>query len=85
MKLVLFNMLIFLFSQAAAQFEEGFSKKEACDMIALCNSFSFIELFKSDTGIIHPEYKLIYSSHVLGMDNKYQIYQNGMTAVINIR
>jgi hypothetical protein len=85
MKNILFFLFAILFLPAAAQLEEGYSKKEVCDMIALCNSFSFQELFNSDAEIIPPEYKRIYTSPVLGMDNKYQIYRNGMVAVINIR
>jgi len=68
-----------------AQFEEGYSKNEVRDMIALCNSFSFLELYKSDAEIIPTGYKKLYTSPVYGMDNKFQIYQKGKMAVINLR
>jgi hypothetical protein len=71
--------------QSPAQFEVGFSKKEARDMIAICNSFTFLELFQSDAEIIPAGYEKMYTSVVYGMDNKYQIYQNGNVAIINIR
>ncbi len=85
MKSLFFYISLILFFPATAQLAEGYSKKEVCDMIALCNSFSFLEMFKSDTEVIPSDYKRIYSSPVMGMDNKYQIYQKGMVAVINIR
>ena len=71
--------------ESLAQFETGFNKKEARDMIAICNSFSFIEEYKSDTEIIPAGYKKIYSSIDFGMNNKYQIFQNGNVAVFSIR
>jgi hypothetical protein len=62
-----------------------FDKEEALDMIALCNSFSFIELYNSDSMIIPKGYEKIYTSGVLGMENKYQVYKKGKIAVICFR
>ncbi|MEZ5108735.1 MAG: hypothetical protein R2829_07170 [Bacteroidia bacterium] len=33
-------------------FSPGFNKEEMRDMIAICNSFTFIDLYKSDEAII---------------------------------
>lgn len=68
-----------------AQLEPGFKKEEARDMIAICNSFTFLDLYNSDEEILPPHYTKRYTSGVFGMDNKYQIYQNGDVAVINLR
>ena len=78
-------LFIFLTVKGHTQFADGFSKKEAVDMIALCNSFSFLEVLGTDEEIIPSEYKRIYTSPVFGMDNKFQIYQSEKVAVINIR
>lgn len=67
------------------QLKEGFIKEEAKDMIAICNSFTFIDLYNSDNEILPVGYKKKYTSGVFGMDNKYQIYQKENVAVINLR
>ena len=58
---------------------------ELKDMIAICNSFTFLELYNSDSAIIPAKYQKKYTSGVFGMDNKFQIYQCGSVAVINLR
>lgn len=85
MKAVLIFITAFLCVPSFAQLKEGFDKKEARDMIALCNSFTFLDIYNSDTEIIPPAYKKKYTSGVFGMDNKYQIYQRETVAVINFR
>ncbi len=86
MKYILFYLLIiFSIGEVSAQFEVGFSAKEATDMIALDNSFTFIKIFNSDTAIIPKGYKRIYRSGVVGLDNQYQIWKNKKYAVISFR
>lgn len=63
----------------------GFSPVLAKDLMALCCSFTFIDLYNTDGEIIPEGCKKIYSSGVFGMDNKYQIYKKENTAIINIR
>lgn len=71
---------------AAAQVRPGFDKQEALDMIKICNSFTFIELYNSDADIVPEGYEKIYTSGVFGMDNKFQIYTSDRGyAVINMR
>ncbi len=65
--------------------QKGFEKGEAKDMIAICNSFTFLDLYNSDNAIIPKGYKKRYTSGVFGMDNKYQIFQKESVAVINFR
>jgi len=68
-----------------AQIKEGFQPIEAKEMMALCNSFTFLELFGSDKDIVPAGYEKIYTSEVAGMDNKYQVYKKGEIGVINFR
>lgn len=68
-----------------AQLSEGLNEQEALDMIALCNSYTFLELYNSDADILPKGYKKTYTSGVFGMDNRFQIYENGTVAIINIR
>ena len=68
-----------------AQFYSQENTNEAKDMAAICNSFTFLELYNSDEIIIPKGYEKIYTSGIFGMDNKYQIYQTKTKAVINIR
>ncbi|HXD92006.1 MAG TPA: hypothetical protein VNX01_02270 [Bacteroidia bacterium] len=68
-----------------AQLENGYNKAEVKDMIQLCNSFTFLELYDDDASILPPQYKKEYSSGIYGMDNKYQIYIKDKIAIINLR
>jgi triacylglycerol lipase len=85
MKTFLLSIYIILSVYSFAQIENGYNKTEVKDMIALCNSFTFLELYDADTDIIPPQYKKEYASGIYGMDNKYQIYIKDKTAVINLR
>lgn len=85
MKTFLIAILIVFSLYSFAQIENGYNKAEVRDMIRLCNSFTFLELYDSDTDIIPPQYKKEYSSGIYGMDNKYQIYIKDKTAIINLR
>ena len=68
-----------------AQFKEGFSKQEVRDMVAITNSFTFIDIYNSDEEIIPDGYEKEYTSGVFGMDNRYQIYTREDFAIINLR
>lgn len=54
-------------------------------MLAICNSFTFIDLYGSDAEIIPRGYLKKYTSGTFGMDNRYQVYVKGDVAVINFR
>jgi hypothetical protein len=81
--LILFSITISFCSHS--QLSPGFEREEARDMIAICNSFPFIDIYNSDADILPGGYKKIYTSGVFGMDNKFQIYQKDNVAVINLR
>ncbi len=82
---IFLTLILFLNSPIHAQFSEGFNKKEAKDMIAICNSFSFIKTINSDKSIIPKGYKKIYESGSVGLDNKWQLWSNNKYAIINLR
>ena len=56
-----------------AQLKSGFVVEECRDMIALCNSYTFLEFYGNDSEIIPEGYKKVYNSEAIGMDNMYQI------------
>jgi hypothetical protein len=85
MKIILFFLSSLISINAIAQVKEGFNKEEARDMVAICNSFTFIDLYNSDSTILPPGYKKLYTSGVFGMDNKFQLYQKENVVVINLR
>jgi len=85
MRIFVFFLSLTISINLFAQLDYGFNKEEARDMMALCNSFSFIEMYNSDAVIIPKGYEKIYSSGLFGMDNKYQIYKKGDIAVISFR
>ena len=68
-----------------AQLKPGFEPEEAQDLIAICNSYTFLELYEDDTDIIPKGYKKKFTSETIGMDNQFQIYSTGKTGVIHFR
>ena len=62
MKLRLTLLMVLICAQLNAQ--TGLDKSEMRDMIALCNSFTFIDLYKSDKDIIPKDYRKVYTSGV---------------------
>jgi hypothetical protein len=85
MNRVFMAIAVFICISVDAQLENGFKMQEARDMLAICNSFTFIDLYNTDEDILPPQYVKIYTSGVFGMDNKYQVYRKENVAVINLR
>lgn len=54
-------------------------------MSMICNSFTYLDLYKSDEKIIPPGYTKIFTSKSQGMDNVFQVYTHGKIGVINFR
>ena len=79
--------IVFLFHSLSsfAQWEPGFDAKEATSTIAMCNSFNFIEQYGTSENIIPEHFNLHHTSDVLGMDNKFEVYENNHVGVINYR
>lgn len=85
MKTVLFILLFGLCSSSFAQLHEGFIPEEAKSLIAICNSYTFLKLYGSDTEILPSNYKKVYTSEVIGLDNVFQVYKGDGVGVINFR
>ena len=79
------TILISSSNSGFAQLSKGFNPQEAKEMIALCNSYTYLDLYGDDRDIIPKGYEKIYTSKTMGMDNKFQVYTNGKVGVINFR
>lgn len=79
--------ITFLFSSllSFAQLKPGFNATEATSTIAMCNSFNFLKQYGSHDAIIPKEYRLSYTSDILSMDNKFEVYENNSIGIINYR
>ena len=78
-------LLAFTILNTSAQFDSGYETKEARDMVALCNSFTFLKEEGSDSEILPKGYERVYASPSLGMDNQFQVYVTGNSGVIVFR
>ena len=86
MKFLLCISALFLVAHSSqSQLSSGLKPQEVKDMIMLCNSYTYLELEGDDKAIIPSGYKRIYTSPILGMDNKFQVYTKGNIGVLNFR
>lgn len=85
MRCLLFALLFLVSSSSFAQLREGFDPDEVKDLISMCNSYTFQDLYGSDAVILPKNYKKTYTSPVIGMDNKFQVYTKDKVAVLNFR
>jgi len=85
MRIVIFLLLLNLSNSTFAQLSEGFDPTEAKSLIALCNSYTFLELFGSDSLIVPKEYRKVFTSKEIGMNNIFQVYESDSLGVINFR
>ena len=67
------------------QFQPGFQPDEARDMIMLCNTHTFTDLYGSDEKILPSGYTRIYSSVTTPLDTKFEVFRNGTVGVIEFR
>lgn len=51
----------------------------------MCNSYTFQDLYGSDTEITPKHYKKTFTSPTIGMDNKFQVYTKDRIGVLNFR
>ncbi len=87
MNRLLLSAFLFLSLAVSAQHTAGFDAQEARNLIQICNSFGYLELYGSDEAIIPNDYSKTYTSPEYGMDNKFQVYVNRSKtkAVIHFR
>ncbi len=83
--IITFTFILLNYNALLSQVVEGFNPNEAKDLIALCNSFTFIDKWGSDTTIIPENYKKVFTSEVIGLDNMFQVYENDKVGIINFR
>lgn len=77
--------LFFISTVSIAQLKPGFDRVEARDMIAICNSYSYLKMYGTDEEIVPEHYQKIYTSQVIGMDNMFQVYVSEDRAVLSFR
>jgi len=82
---MLLGFLMSFSNYSFAQLREGFNPDEVRACISMCNSYTFQDLYGSDANILPKDYKKIFTSPVIGMDNKFQVYEKGDVAIINFR
>lgn len=85
MKKLVTLLLILLSFSTFSQFNSGFDATEVRNMIQICNSFGYIDLYSSDKEILPAGFEKEFTSASLGMDNKFQVYKSGDKGVINFR
>ncbi|CAA6829833.1 MAG: Unknown protein [uncultured Aureispira sp.] len=85
MRGLLFGLLLLSSSASFAQLREGFDPDEVKDLISMCNSYTFQDLYGSDAAIVPKNYKKVFTSPVIGMDNMFQVYTKDKLGVINFR
>jgi len=64
---------------------KGFDPDEARSLIAICNSYTFLDLYGADSLIIPKDYRKVFTSEVMGLDNVFQVYESDSVGVINFR
>lgn len=64
---------------------EGFDPKEARDLMAMCTSFTFMDLYQSDTEILPNGCSKTYTSPIIGMDNMFVIFEKEGKGIICFR
>ena len=85
MKIIFTLVFTVLSVTSFAQLKPGFETAEVKYTIAMCNSFNFLKQFGTHNDIIPEEFNLVYTSDILSMDNKFEVYENGEVGVINYR
>lgn len=85
MKFLLILLVIGLCPTLYSQHKSGFNPQEAKEMIALANSYPYLDLRGDDSPIIPKGYTKVYTSPVVGMDNMFQVYIKEKAGVISFR
>ena len=86
MKLLISISLVFLsIPYSFSQLQKGFDPQEAKEMIMICNSYTYLHLYRDDEEMIPIGFSKTYASPSLGMDNAFQIYTHGNVGAINFR
>lgn len=85
MRLLLIWLILVSNTTSYAQLKPGFDPQESRELIALCNSFTYLDLYGDDSEILPEGYLKVYTSPAYGMDNLFQVYTHNNTGIINFR
>jgi len=86
MKTKLIIAILLITKLGFSQFNSGFDKDEAINMVAICNYWLNGKIKNVDSTYIDSSYTLLYESELFKMDNKWQLWQKGKDAMlINMR
>lgn len=85
MKVLLILLTVCVSSAVIAQHKSGIDPQEVKEMIALANSYPYLDLYGDDSAILPKGYKRVYTSPVVAMDNMFQVYTKDKTGVISFR
>lgn len=85
MKILSTIVAFFFVALSSAQLKAGFNIEEVKNTIAMCNSFNFTEQYGTNKAIIPTGFQMDYTSEIIGMDNKFEVYQDGKMGIINYR
>lgn len=75
------NLAVAQYSLAAKEV----NPQEAVQMAALCASYTTLDILGDDKALIPDGYKRVYTSPIIGLHNKFQIYRYKERVVINFR
>ncbi|MCB9170264.1 MAG: lipase family protein [Flavobacteriales bacterium] len=70
---------------ARAHFGPGFDPAEARDMMMLCTTHTFKDLYGDDHAMIPDGYERVYIAFDRGLDNMFQVFRRGGVGVIEFR
>lgn len=85
MRIVMTVLALLVFKFQFAQLKPGFDVDELTTTIAMCNSYNFMEQYGSAKTIVPNSFNKVFSSEIIGMDNKFEVYDDGHVGVINFR
>ena len=81
-KTTLITLLVIYAGVSFAQFNPAFNKQEAKNLVAICNYWFNGKIEGVDSTYIDSTYKLLYESKPTKMDNVWQLWQKGDSAVV---
>ncbi len=85
MNRIIFILLMAFCQLAQAQFQSGFSGRLSRELMGLNTTFTFEHLYGTDKAIIPKGYDKLFTSDVVGMDNKFHVFKKGKIGIISFR
>ncbi|MCB0791254.1 MAG: lipase family protein [Flavobacteriales bacterium] len=82
---LLFVAAFALGASLPAQLLTGFDPEEARDMVSLCTTHTFKDLYGDDQAMIPDGYDRVHIAFERGLDNMFQVFRKGAIGVIEFR